>query len=131
MAEVNKVAAIIIQDKKLLIAKDKGEEVFFIIGGKMEPGETEIETLHREVREELNCEITKHEPFAEFDTLNHDKTKTLHASCYLAELQGTPTAGEEIQEITWIDRNYKQKGIKLGNLLEENIVPELIKKGLL
>jgi 8-oxo-dGTP pyrophosphatase MutT (NUDIX family) len=97
----------------------------------MEPGETEIQTLHREVKEEINCKITKQEPFAEFDTLNHDKTKTLHASCYLAELQGTPQAGEEIQELTWIDKNYKQKGIKLGQLLENYIVPELIRKELL
>lgn len=128
MAEINKVAAIVIQNKKLLIAKDKGEEVFFIVGGRMEPGETEIETLHREVKEEINCKIAKQEPFAEFDTLNHDKTKTLHASCYLAELQGTPKAGDEIQELTWIDKNCKQKGIKLGQLLEDFIVPELIKR---
>lgn len=30
-----------------------------------------------------------------------------------------------------IDKDYKQKGIKVGSILGEYVIPELIKKGLM
>ena len=99
MADIYKIAAIVIQNKKLLIAKDKGEEVFFIVGGRMEPGETEIETLHREVKEEINCEPINPKHMETFEGRSHDNTKSVKMICYTCELKGTIQPCSEIEEI--------------------------------
>ena len=37
----------------------------------------------------------------------------------------------EIKEALWIDRDYKKEGIKVGSILGNHIIPELIKRGLM
>ena len=55
---INKVALAIFKDKKMLqVRSKKHPEVFFTLGGKPEAGESEIEALKREVKEEIDCEI--------------------------------------------------------------------------
>ena len=62
-------AAIIIKDKKVLIAQrspdDKLANKWEFPGGKIEPGETPQECLKREIREELDIEIEVLDFFAE------------------------------------------------------------------
>jgi len=131
MAEINKVVALCIRDKKLLIVRNKGEMMFFSLGGRIESGETELECLHREVKEEVGCSIKQPVHFKIFEGMNHDGTKTIRLSCYLAELEGNITPQSEIEEYAWIDKDYLQKGIQVAPTLEKQIIPELIKKMLL
>ena len=37
----------------------------------------------------------------------------------------------EIKEAIWIDRNYKEEGIKVGSILGEHVIPKLIERGLM
>jgi 8-oxo-dGTP diphosphatase len=50
---IDKIGAIILQSRKMLITRKTNVDVFFIPGGKREEGETDVETLRREVFEEL------------------------------------------------------------------------------
>lgn len=131
MADFTKIAAIVIRDKKLLIARNKGETMFFALGGKMEPGETDIECLQREVFEETSCEPINPKKMETFEGRSHDNKKSVKMICYTCELKGTIQPCSEIEEIAWIDRDYKEKGIKVASMLEINVIPYLIKKGLL
>ncbi len=69
MKKVVVVAAIIIHDDKILCvqrAKNKYlyiSEKFEFPGGKIEPGETEIQALKREIEEELSLDIDVHDKF--------------------------------------------------------------------
>ena len=37
----------------------------------------------------------------------------------------------EIKEFCWIDRNYKEKGIKVGSILGKFVLPQLRKRELI
>ena len=37
----------------------------------------------------------------------------------------------EDKSLLWIDRNYKEQGIKLGSILEKGVIPKLIEMGLM
>ena len=61
---IDKVGGIIIKNKKVLVVrkKTKGNFPEFIIpGGKREIGETDVETLQREIQEEVNLKVVKAE----------------------------------------------------------------------
>jgi len=46
-------------DGRLLMARSRGKNGFYLPGGKTDPGETKIEALRREIREELSAEIAE------------------------------------------------------------------------
>ncbi|MHB8127162.1 MAG: (deoxy)nucleoside triphosphate pyrophosphohydrolase [Desulfitobacteriaceae bacterium] len=62
-------AAIILKDNKVLIAQrapdDKFANKWEFPGGKIDPGETPLECLKREIREELDVDIEVLDFFAE------------------------------------------------------------------
>lgn len=109
------VAAIILQDKHVLCAKRPKNGVLGDLwefpGGKVEPGETLEEALHREIKEELSIHITIHEPFM---SLVHEyPTHTVKVHTFLCEWASgemTPMVHSDIRfvqmseldELTWV-----------------------------
>ena len=57
MPSIDKIAWIRLEDGKILSTRSHGKEVFYIPGGKREPGETDVQALVREIREELDVAI--------------------------------------------------------------------------
>ena len=55
--EVDKVAFIEIQNGQILSTKSKGKTKYYIPGGKREKGESDEQTLIREIAEELSVAI--------------------------------------------------------------------------
>ena len=53
MKEVDKIAFIEIKNGRILSTKSKGKSKYYIPGGKRELGETDEQTLVREIIEEL------------------------------------------------------------------------------
>lgn len=54
---VDVIAWICIRDRRVLCAQTTGKDVFYFPGGKREQGESDWETLCREVQEELNVNL--------------------------------------------------------------------------
>lgn len=50
---------------------------------------------------------------------------------YIAQIVGEPKCDSEIKDLVWIDKNYEQKGIKLGSVLGKFVVPKLVEMGLM
>lgn len=128
----HKVAGVIIQNRKLLMVRRYDEEHFIIPGGRMEKGETPRQTLERELREELNVGLETTRFLGVYEAPHfRDKNKLVRMETYLAEISGTPAPSNEIKEIIWIDSSYKMHAIKIASIDEDDVVPELKKRGLI
>jgi 8-oxo-dGTP pyrophosphatase MutT (NUDIX family) len=103
---IDKVAWIYIQNRKLLGARTKGKIPFYIPGGKREVGETDLETLVRELNEELSIEIDPNTATftGEFQAQAHGKEEGVMVvmQCYEAGFKGDIAPTSEIEEIGWL-----------------------------
>ncbi|MCX4024626.1 NUDIX domain-containing protein [Spartinivicinus marinus] len=57
MKAIDKLAWIFIKDKKILGARSKGKDTYYIPGGEREEGEMDQAVLIREIKEELPNEL--------------------------------------------------------------------------
>jgi len=89
--------------------------------------------LKREVEEEIGCGITNPIYFDTFEGRTYDNSKSIHMKCYFVELIGEfkINPADSIDHYRWISRNYKSEGVMAAPLLEQQVIPALIKKGLL
>lgn len=57
-----RVYGLIVHNSKLLVSKEvyKGKDILKFPGGGLEFGESVIDCLHREIKEELNANVTSH-----------------------------------------------------------------------
>lgn len=107
--------------------------MYLTLGGKIEPGESDIECLKREIKEELGCESRKPAYFDTFEGRIFDNSKSIHMKCFLIEIVGEPHLNPEdnITAYRWVGKDYKQEGILVAPLLGQKVIPALIAKGLL
>ena len=126
---IDKVGAIIIEEKKMLIVREKNLDVFFIPGGKRKGNESNEAALRREIMEELGVEIKSMEFYKNFTAQASTENDKVTVISYFCETNDEPEPSGEIEEILWIDRNNYKK-INLGNVLKI-MIPELIKNGFL
>ncbi|MFC5044796.1 NUDIX domain-containing protein [Aquimarina hainanensis] len=131
MKEVDKIAFIEIKDGQILSTRSKGKNTFYIPGGKRETGETDQQTLIREISEELS--VTIHP-----DSLNYigtfkaqsdgaAKGVIVKMTCYSATYSGELKAASEIDEIRWL--SYQDMNII--SAVDQKIFTFLKEKGLL
>lgn len=128
MKEVDKIALIETKNGQILSTKSKGKTKYYIPGGKRELGETDEQTLIREIAEELSVRIKS-------DTIEYVGTFKAQSdgakegvlvkmTCYKAEYEGTLAPASEIEEMKWL--NYKDLDIisevdkKIFAFLKEN-----------
>jgi 8-oxo-dGTP pyrophosphatase MutT (NUDIX family) len=107
------------------------EKVFYNLGGKPVPGESDIDCLRREVKEEVNCNIESDSIgfLHEFKTEAHGKQDTLLIiRLYKGDLLGRPSPSSEIAEIKYFNSNAKEEQVtKMGKLIlawlhKENLI---------
>ena len=128
MNEVDKVAFIETKKGQILSTKSKGKTNYYIPGGKREYGETDEQTLVREVAEELNVKIDKSSiEYVGTFKAQSDGAKDgilVKMTCYRAQYEGIPKPTSEIEEIRWL--NYQNLDIisevdkKIFAFLKEN-----------
>ncbi len=107
MADFTKIGALILCGDRLLLCRKRRDTSKLIFpGGRIEAGETDLECLARELREELgsvalaNAEyVGTYEDRAALD--DPAAVKTLRIVLYRGDLVGTPTPGSEIVEVVW------------------------------
>ncbi len=99
---VDTVAWVHLENGRILCARPRGKDAFYIPGGKREGAESDLQTLLREITEELTVALRP-------ETVRHVGTyeagppdgPVVRMSCYIAEYSGTLAASSEIDEIAW------------------------------
>ncbi|WP_379134207.1 NUDIX domain-containing protein [Paenibacillus sp. sgz500958] len=103
---IDKVAWIHIVDGRILSARSKGQETYYLPGGKREPGESDVETLVREIEEELSVAIRPETAslFGVFEAGAHGKTEDIKVqmTCFTADFTGELRPASEIEEMAWL-----------------------------
>ena len=103
---IDKIAWIHLEDGKILSTRSRGKDVYYIPGGKREPGETDVDTLTREIDEELAVTIVpgtaRHFGTFEAQAHGHADGVIVRMTCYTADHQGTPVPSSEIEEVGWL-----------------------------
>lgn len=104
---IDKLALILVRDRRQLVARSRGKLAFFTPGGKRELGETDEQALVRECMEELAihlaCETIQ--PYGVFEAQAFGKPEgtMVRMTCYTSDFRGELTPSNEIEEIRWID----------------------------
>lgn len=117
MKVIHKVALAVFKDGKLLqVRSRKQRRVFFTLGGKIEKGETDIECLKREVREEVGCELEESRLnfLHEFEDIAHGKDGDfINIRLYEGKLIGEPKPSSEIAEIGYFDSSSDKRNLSV------------------
>lgn len=103
---IDKVAWIHLVDGRVLSTRSAGKDTYYLPGGKREPGESDLDTLVREIDEELSVQIVrasaKHFGTFEAQAHGHADGTIVRMTCYTAPFSGELAAASEIEEIAWL-----------------------------
>ena len=128
---IDKLAWVHIKDRKLLVVRSKGKDMFFTVGGKREAGESDHEALIREVKEELGVSLLPATIVYvnSFEAQAHGKPEGIKVrlTCYTGSYTGELTPMSEIEEIGWFTSNDKKRATipmqgLLTHLEERNLI---------
>ncbi|GAB2993767.1 NUDIX domain-containing protein [Amycolatopsis acidiphila] len=103
---IDKIAWLRLESGRVLSTRSRGKDVYYLPGGKREAGESDVDTLVREIREELSVTILPDSaaPAGTFEAQAHGHAAgtTVRMTCYTADYRGTLAAASEIEEIRWL-----------------------------
>jgi 8-oxo-dGTP pyrophosphatase MutT (NUDIX family) len=103
---IDKVAWIRLRDGAILSSRSRGRDVYYLPGGKREPGEADLDTLVREIREELSVTIladtAEHVGTFHAQAHGHPLGTVVRMTCYTADHHGVLRPDSEIEEIVWL-----------------------------
>tara|TARA_R110000850_G_scaffold169103_2_gene294196 strand:- start:156 stop:605 length:450 start_codon:yes stop_codon:yes gene_type:complete len=124
---IHKVGLAVEQDGRLLVARKSGSDIFILPGGKPEAQESDLQTLSREIREELDCEVDHPVLRGVFtDVVAGTADSVVVVRLYSGNLVGEPRPCSEIEELAWVD--ISKPLLKLAPSIENGILPFLRKK---
>jgi 8-oxo-dGTP diphosphatase len=103
---IDKVAWIRIEDVRILSTRSRGKDVWYLPGGKREAGESDLDTLSREIAEELDVSIVA-ETAVHLGTFaaqahGHPDGTMVRMTCYTADYRGVLRPAHEIEEMAWL-----------------------------
>ncbi|MFR9795379.1 NUDIX hydrolase [Streptomyces sp. MS06] len=102
---IDTVAWVRVENGRILCARPRGKGVFYIPGGKREGAESDLETLLREVEEELTVlldpDSALHVGTYEAEAPDLPGGAVVRMSCYTADYRGSLAVSSEIEEMAW------------------------------
>jgi 8-oxo-dGTP pyrophosphatase MutT (NUDIX family) len=120
----------IIRNNKLLLLREFEQDKLITPGGQIEDNESAIESLKREMMEELGTEIDTNslKYIGKFEDIAAGKKDTkINIQLFLGEVVGEMKPANEIKELIWFGKNDDWN--TLSPMLKNKILPTLIEKG--
>lgn len=119
---IDTVAWVHVEHGRILCARPRGKDVFYVPGGKREGTETDLQTLRREITEELTVTLLP-------GTVRHVGTYqagqpdglVVRMSCYTAGYTGTLAASSEIDELAWFRYSDRPQVPPVDQLLFDDL----------
>lgn len=106
MKTIDKIAWIRFEDGKILGTRSRGKDAYYLPGGKRESGESDVETLVREISEELDVVIPPgsaiHAGTFQAQADGRESDVEVRMTCYTADYEGTLKPSNEIEEFAWL-----------------------------
>lgn len=113
MEMIDKLALIYINNRKILVTRSKGKDVWYIPGGKREQGESDQDALIREIREELSVDLIPEtiKYVGAFKAQAHGKPEGVFVqmTCYSGNFTGDMRPASEIETISWLNSQADKK----------------------
>jgi 8-oxo-dGTP diphosphatase len=116
----------IVEDGRIMLVRKRGLDMFILPGGKQEPGESDIDALLRELREEIGCRIRGRPKFVGVfrDAAGGAPGVDVEVTMHKGTLIGTPTPMAEIEEIRWV--SLERPEVPVAPSLSNLIMPYLL-----
>ncbi|MFF2319584.1 NUDIX domain-containing protein [Agrobacterium sp. NPDC058088] len=124
--EILIAAAILLNEKRqMLVVRKRGTTQFMQPGGKIDPGETPEQALHRELAEEIG--LTLPENAARYEGIFREEAANepgadVVAHAFTARLHAEVTPQAEIEEVRWLDLD-RNPGVTIARLTETQMLP--------
>lgn len=129
---IEKVAAVVLRGGLLLLCRKRGTDVYISPGGKRDAGESDLDALARELREETRLHLTSARLLGRYVAASAlEPSLEVAVDVFVAETMGVAQPAHEIEEIAWIDGGYASHGIKVGSVFRDYVIPRLIADGLM
>ncbi|NSX86401.1 NUDIX domain-containing protein [Agrobacterium tumefaciens] len=124
--EIVIAAAVLLNERRqMLVVRKRGTTQFMQPGGKIDPGETPEQALHRELAEEIG--LTLPENAARYEGVFREEAANetgadVVAHTFIARLQTEVAPQAEIEEVRWLDLD-RHTGITIARLTEIQMLP--------
>jgi ADP-ribose pyrophosphatase YjhB (NUDIX family) len=119
------VAAAIVEDGKLLlVSKRAAPDVFYLPGGKPDDGESPLDTLGRELDEELGVTLVDAAPFAVVEDEAALEGTRMEMHVFLATVDGGAAPRAEIARLAWLGAQGEPPG-RLAPAIRNHVLPRL------
>ncbi|MFB9328363.1 NUDIX domain-containing protein [Paenibacillus aurantiacus] len=122
---IDKIAWVRVSEGRLLGARSIGKAIYYIPGGKREPGETDAEALIREIEEELTVRIRPEtiRYYGTYEAQADGKPAGVQVrlTCYAADVEGELQPASEIEEIVWLTYADRERVSQASQLLFDQL----------
>jgi 8-oxo-dGTP pyrophosphatase MutT (NUDIX family) len=126
MRMIDTVAWVCLAEGRILGTRSHGKELFYIPGGKRHRGESDTDTLFREVREEVSVALlpgtARHFGTYEAAADGHGEGVLVRMACYTAEHRGTPVAAGEIAELAWLSYADRERTAPVDRVVFDDLL---------
>lgn len=125
-----RAGAIIIHNNKLLAHKNKKENYYAIIGGRVKIGEDSESTIKREIKEELGKDIEIIEDIAIVENFFNHRNSRYHEILFIYKVEFTDENDKKIENTLKNiegENDIQYEWLDLNKIEEYPILPETIK----
>lgn len=116
--------AVVDRGRLLVVSKNAAPDVFYLPGGKPEPGESAEETLARELREELGVRPLDLALLGEVEDVAALEGVPMRMTVFTGRLDGRPEPAAELAALGWTD-GRDEFGPRLAPAVRNHVVPLL------
>ncbi len=129
MNDKDRVAALIIQDGKLLLVTGYNVDYYWTPGGKIDEEEDHEQALKREMKEELGIDITHLRLFTQMDYHNPQSGKMQTSYYYLVGVEGELKPDKEVTGYRFFNAEEIPHFVHFIN--DQNLLSKLFEEKLL